>query len=295
MVTPNDKITNGSGSIRRALPEIKVELPRDIFTPRADEYIGEDGELHCKYCNGLRSHTYKGRRMRCICKNQELERNMRELKRENEAKYEEVRKLQIASLLGKDYAMSSFDNTETGRSESFDKAYDLCKRYCESLDLVEKHGQGLYLYGKLGCGKTHLAACMANAIMQKCRPVVFTNFFKILLAIRGKSGKGEEAFLEQLSKVDFLFIDDLGTERYLTKDGTESWVQEYLFNILNDRVVERKPTIFTSNYGLTTLVREKGLQPRIGERIYKLTGQFSIEIDAPNYRKEQVKKQEPIF
>ena len=136
---------------------------------------------------------------------------------------------------------------------------------------------------------------MANAIMQKCRPVVFTNFFKILLAIRGKSGKGEEAFLEQLSKVDFLFIDDLGTERYLTKDGTESWVQEYLFNILNDRVVERKPTIFTSNYGLTTLVREKGLQPRIGERIYKLTGQFSIEIDAPNYRKEQVKKQEPIF
>ena len=52
MVTPNDKITNGSGSIRRALPEMKVELPRDIFTPRADEYIGEDGELHCSYCKG---------------------------------------------------------------------------------------------------------------------------------------------------------------------------------------------------------------------------------------------------
>ena len=288
--------TSGSGSIQRALPELKVELPRDIFTPREDEYVGKDGELHCNYCKGLRSHTYKGRRMRCICHCQEWKRDMRELERNDKAKYDAIQQIIKASLVATEYQTASFDTTDTGRSESFDKAFDLCKRYCESLDLVEKHGQGLYLYGSLGCGKTHLAACMANAIIKQCKTVLFTNFFKIMSLVREKKRKGgkESDVLDRLTVVDFLFIDDLGAER-VSANGEDTWVQEYIFNILNDRLSNRKPTIFTSNYGLKELRDEKGLQPRICDRIARMVSWANVKIEAPNYRREQIKKQEPIF
>lgn len=274
---------------------MKINI-NDDFIPRQDEYIGEDGELHCKHCNGARSLTYLNKRMRCICECEEHERAKREDERKKNERCEAIKQLQSASLIGEEYKGVTFENTETGRSESFNKAYALCKTYCEQAEWFRQRGQGVYLYGALGCGKTHLAACMANSLIKQCKPVLFTNFFKIMQLIRNektKNGK-ESDILDKLAVVEYLFIDDIGAER-VSANGEETWVQEYIFNILNDRLSNRMPTIFTSNYGLKELRDKRGLQPRICDRIARIVGTAAVKIEAPNYRREQVKNESQIF
>ena len=275
---------------------LKINI-EDNFTPRQDEYIGDDGELHCKHCNGVRSLTYQGKRMRCICECQERELGEKEKAREQQLQCEAIKQIRLASLIGEEYKNVTFENTELGRSESFNSAYALCKKYCSEAAWFQQRGQGIYLYGALGCGKTHLAACMTNALIKQCKTVLFTNFFKIMLAVRRERrgyGSNENELLDKLAEVDFLFIDDLGAERVST-NGEETWVQEYIFNILNDRLTNRKPVIFTSNYGLKALRDSKGLQPRICDRIARIVGTAVAKIEAPNYRREQVKKDNFVF
>ena len=40
--------------------------------------------------------------------------------------------------------------------------------------------------------------------------------------------------INQIANVDFLFIDDLGTEK-VTKDGEDTWLQDKIFEVINKR------------------------------------------------------------
>ena len=90
--------------------------------------------------------------------------------------------------------------------------------------------------------------------------------------------------MARLTEVDFLFIDDIGTERMTTADGAELWVQDKMFDIINRRYNAKKPTVFTSNYGLKDLYKNRGVAKKTVDRIYEMTAGADMKVDGTNYR-----------
>lgn len=266
-----------------------VKRMRDL---KDDEYLKDD-MIYCKKCNehklfvGEILGVERTFNRKCQCDREADERQRRiDAEIEHMAK---IKKLQDASLLGERYKNAYFKNCMIGNNETFDNAYARCKRYCENSDEILKKGYGMYLWGDKGTGKTYLTACMANELINQYKVVLFTNFFEISKSIRATfKGNGSEVnIINKIADVDFLFIDDLGTE-IVTKDGEDNWLQEKIFEIINKRYNNMKPTIFSSNYSLQQLVQERGLLDKTVDRILEMStaimkfegkSQRSIRID----------------
>ena len=146
----------------------------------------------------------------CRCERKKLE-----IQRENELKQEKLAKiaeLKNLSLISKRYENVNFESTQTGHNSSFDKAFERCKRYCENHQKVYENGNGIYLFGAKGSGKTHVTACIANELLKKCVPVLLTNLFEISKAVKSTFQNGfhesEQEFFERFEKVSFLIFDD---------------------------------------------------------------------------------------
>jgi len=95
-----------------------------------------------------------------------------------------IQKLKNLSLLGKRYESVTFENTKTGENAEFDKAFERCTKFCENHKEIIKNGNGAYIWGDIGVGKTHLTACIANNLLKNCVYVLFTSLFEISKAVR---------------------------------------------------------------------------------------------------------------
>ena len=151
-----------------------------------------------------------------------------------------------------------------------------------------KNGYGIYLFGDKGVGKTHLTACMANFLISKYVPVLFTNLFEISKAVKStfnrESSQTEQALIEKFSSIDVLFFDDLGTELF-TRNSGEMWLQSLLFDLINKRYNNRKATIFSSNYSLNALVNERGIMEKTVDRISEMTSGAVMKITGRSLRR----------
>lgn len=258
-----------------------------------NEYINDD-IIYCKKCNTPRMCMGLNKMVRCICKCQAEARDReQELERQRQ-KQKRIEKIKQTSLLGEKYKNVSFDNTDTS-DEDFYKIYSRCKRYCEVANKVLDKGIGIYLFGTKGTGKSRLTACMANALMDNYYTVLYTNFSEISKYIRGtfnKSSETEYDFLERLTSIDFLFIDDFGTE-LVTKNDQDLWLQEKVFEVVNKRYNNNKPIIFTSNYSLRQLVEERGVADKTIDRINEICEVMKLE--GASYRKNVKKQREVLF
>lgn len=254
-----------------------------------DEYIKE-GMIYCKECNTLRTLRVnafgKERIVRCLCKCQAQERDMQEKVEKEIEKQMKLNKLKQASLLSKRYEDTTFDNCITGENKSFDIAFERCKKMCANSDEVLKNGYGIYIYGDKGTGKTHLTSCMANELMKQYKQVLFTNFFEISKSIRATfNGNGNETnLINKFANIDFLFIDDLGTEK-VTKNGEDTWLQDKIFEVINKRYNNMKPTIFTSNYSMKELIEERGIMEKTVDRILEMSS-VVLKIEGKSYRQK---------
>ena len=250
-----------------------------VNSPNENTYLDEEGLKHCSICNdyleAVITHPFTGVETKVNCKCScffEAQRKEEEAKR-NFERQEEIKRLQKNSLLGDRYKDVTFENTRTGENPMFDTAYKRCKNYCSVSSKVLEEGYGMYIYGDSGTGKTHLTACMVNGLVKQQRPVLFTNFFEISQIIRGtfKSSKTSEIeMIEKIANIDFLFLDDVGTEK-VTKNGEDNWLQEKIFEILNKRYNNKKPTIFTSNYSLEELINNRGVMEKTVDRILEMS------------------------
>ena len=261
-----------------------------------DEYEKDD-VIYCKNCNTARTTVVEmfGNKkvVRCICKCQ-AEKRDRDLKMQEEIdKQMRIARLQEASLLSDRYKNVTFDTCKTGENESFDIAFKRCKKYCENSNDILKNGFGIYLWGDKGTGKTHLTSCMANELMKQYKQVLFTNFFEISKSIRATfRGSGSEInLINRIANVDFLFIDDLGTEK-VTKEGEDTWLQDKIFEVINKRYNNMKATIFTSNYSLQQLVQERGLLDKTVDRILEMSTAI-IKVEGKSNR--SIRKENNLF
>lgn len=130
-----------------------------------------------------------------------------------------------------------------------------------------RSGHGLYIFGEVGSGKTLLAAHMMLASMksyfvEKQGPQrhIFITVADLLDKIKESYNHETDDDITKLyGHVDFLVLDDLGVEK------TSDWTVEKVYQIINTRYEEMKPTIFTSNLNLNELSESIG--DRISSRI----------------------------
>lgn len=207
--------------------------------------------------------------MRCDCdRAREYWRKYDEAKterRQAEAEAERRAAIQgrIDSLLGqsgikKRFRRRTFDNfvTDTqGRKE----AYETAKAYAYNFAEYKANGDGIYIEGTNGTGKTHLAVAIALKLIYEDKiPVICKTAGDLLLDIKrtfnDNSTVDEAQVLDIYKQVDLLIIDDLG------KEQCSDWSMSMLYSILNDRYEEMRPTIITTNYNAVGLI--KALTPK---------------------------------
>lgn len=133
----------------------------------------------------------------------------------------------------------------------------------------------LLLLGAYGCGKTHLAAAIANEVIKLSVPTLFLTVPDLLDWLRYSYGSEDTTFeqrFEEIRNIRFLVLDDLGTQ------NTTSWAREKLYQIINHRYIHRLPTVITSNLSL------KEIDERISSRLQDRELVVNIQIDASDYR-----------
>lgn len=249
------------------------------------EHLTNSFELICDTCGSARYYQNNNFVIVCNCKCQEEAIAKERKKRKAEENLLKFQKLKSLSLLGKRYDNATFETIDINRPSDFVDAVKRCKRYCENWDNVRKQGLGIYLYGDVGTGKSHLTACIGNYLLSKMIPVLFTNFFEISKQIKKSFSDNsitESDFIEKLATIDLLIIDDIGTEQ-MVKNGEKTWLQDKIYDVVNARYVNKKPTIFSSNESLVQLVEDCGLMKKTVDRIAEMST-AKIELRGSSYR-----------
>ena len=253
-------------------------------------YVGEDGLLYCTKCHTRRCTKEPvpmfGKRMPIICECMKEEERKEKEQEEQKLKQAQLDRLRGASLLGDRYKDTTFDKTDLSRPDDFQKAFQRCRKYCSIPDVALENGYGMYIYGDSGTGKTHLTACMCNELISQMKQCLFTNFFEIAKLIQSTWNGNDDSskVINRICEVDFLFIDDLGTES-LTKNGEDNWLQGQVFDIINKRYNNKKPTIFSSNYSMNELIKDRGMMAKTVDRIGEMSTAM-IKLSGDSYRRK---------
>lgn len=114
---------------------------------------------------------------------------------------------------------------------------------------------GLLVYGPVGCGKTFLAAAIANELLASGFRVEMTSITRIVNTLQDMYG-GKQQYIDRLVSKDLLIIDDLGVER------DSEYMQEQVTSIIDARYKSGKPLIVTTNIDLNEIKRPKNLSYR---------------------------------
>lgn len=151
-----------------------------------------------------------------------------------------------------------------------ERAFRACKAYADTFrDKLPDNcdgdpgRNGLFITGPKGTGKTHLAAAIANQLMQQGTAAICMTMIDLLERIRRtydqrhQAGASEANILSTYKEVPLLVIDDMG------KEPATEWAVSKVYAIINARYEAYMPTIVTTNYSDAELVRR--LTPRDGD------------------------------
>ena len=163
---------------------------------------------------------------------------------------------------------------DNGRSPQMHHAH----RSVEQWQTMKAENIGLLLWGGVGTGKSFLAGCIANALMEQEVPVRMTNFTRILNELNN-SFSGRNEVVDRLCRYPLLILDDFGMER-----GTE-YALEQIYTIVDSRYRSRKPLIVTTNLTLDEL---RHPQDTVHARIYDRLLEMCVPISCigTSFRKE---------
>ena len=176
----------------------------------------------------------------------------------------------------------TFENSDPNLNKA---AFRVAKRYADNFS-AESGTLVLYSQG-YGCGKTHLAACVANHVLHQLRrPVLFKKARDLLLEIRStfsERGTDTEAhILDQVLSVELLILDDVGV------DNPSLWIESTYWTVFDRRVEWQLPTIVTANYPLEGESDEVSLGDRIGygalSRLIQLCQGNFVDMSGPDLR-----------
>ena len=248
---------------------------------KKENYIGEDGLLHCGTCEEPLEEYFpvdkvnffgKDRHPRmCLCAREH--RAMQEKKHERESHSQNIARLRRECFQYGNYTNATFEN-----SKEKNKQMLYCQNYVTAWEKMKSENIGLLFWGDIGTGKTHLAACIANALIEQEISVKMVNFSHILNA--GFEGRNE--FIESIRRCGLLIIDDFGSERE-TEYGLET-----IHSVLDARYSCGKPMIVTTNLPLQVIHNPADIMHK---KIYdRLENCVPIQFTGESFRKEARKQ-----
>lgn len=185
------------------------------------------------------------------------------------------------------YADKTFDNFSLRRNEDMDaeRKANLERALQTARKFAQNPKNWLVFSGVYGCGKTHLAAAIANYQVARGQPVpMFVVVPDLLDYLRATFSPASPTTLdrafEQVKNVGMLILDDLGTE------SATPWAREKLFQLLNYRYVSGKATVITTSAKITEI------EPRLQSRMLDTTRCVFFAITAPSFRGSEAQRME---
>lgn len=149
------------------------------------------------------------------------------------------------------------DEPLPGRSYSqrdmMDIARDDCQEWADQYPEVPN--RNMLLTGKSGLGKTFLLRAIAERLIERDVNVLIISAYKLLEIVR-KAYFSNEENAGEISEIEVLMIDDLGSEPLM-----QNVTVEQLFNLLNERQNRGLSTVISTNLTMPEL------QGRYTERI----------------------------
>jgi DNA replication protein DnaC len=140
------------------------------------------------------------------------------------------------------------------------------RRYVREIASNLDSGKGLWIQGDVGTGKTTLAMLVSKAALDAGRSVAIYSLPRLLNLLRESmdSDGGKLDFLDRLTAVDLLHLDDLGAE------NRTDWVLEQLYSIVNARYEAERAIVATTNLMPDELSERLG--PRTVSRLVEICG-----------------------
>jgi len=143
----------------------------------------------------------------------------------------------------------------------------------------------LVLMGTYGCGKTHLAAAIANTCVEYGMPTLFLTVPDLLDWLRYSYDSTDATFeqrFEEIRNVGLLVLDDLGAQ------NATKWAGEKLFQIIDYRYSRKLPLVVTTNLTF------EDLDDRIRSRLQDPDLSTRVRILAPDYRAPIKDSRDPL-
>jgi DNA replication protein DnaC len=233
------------------------------------------GKPDCPHCGGVGflrldvpvGHEKFGRLEPCVCRANEIAENAKQ-------RLYEMSNLERLSHL-------TFENFKTSGNPKAEfvspqEVSSLHVAFTASEEFARNLKGWLLLEGAYGCGKTHLAAAIANHSVQNGTPTLFITVPDLLDSLRFAYNDPEttfEARFEDIRNANLLVMDDFGTQ------NATPWAQEKLFQIINYRYINKLPTVITTNLVLDEI------ESRIRSRLQDTEFVRYIRITAPDFRR----------
>lgn len=231
------------------VPKVKVQIDQSDYT--------KDGLIYCGKCNTPKQWrgVLLGRQavMPCLCECAKQKRDADE-----KAEKERIRKQRIEEIRNEAFQDGrmkawTFENDDLANPELSRKMQNYAKNFKE----FKQKGRGLLLYGTTGNGKTFMACCIANRLIDLGYSVLVKNFNSISNELFSTQYKDE--YMENLNGVSLLVLDDMDIER------DSAYMNEVVYSVIDGRYRANKPVIVTTNLSATQLRETSSMEKK---RVY---------------------------
>ena len=254
----------------------------DLIKParlREDEYLGEEGLIYCSRCRTVRQKRIEvaGKMIepRCMCACQTAAYVQQEQERKRREFLDRVEKNRSVGRTDPVLRRHTFEN-DLGYNP---QQMDMAKRFVQHWEEFQKDSMGLLLWGPVGTGKSFIAGCIANALLDRGVPVMMTNFARLLNRLTDMYAGDRNAYIDSFKSFPLLIIDDLGVER------NSEFARERVFSVIDSRYRSQLPMIVTTNLTPKEMKNPADLsRARIYDRVLERC--TPIRVDNQNIREQ---------
>jgi len=229
------------------------------------------GDPNCPYCHGLGyvrqdlpiNHPDFGKLQICSCRENQITTQVKE------HLYKLSHLEELSHLTFENFNPRGRFGILPRQADSLEQAYNQAQHFSRTLT------GWLVLQGNYGCGKTHLAAAVANFAVSIGIPTLFITVPDLLDILRFAYNDPDATFerrFEDIRSSELLIIDDFGTQNATT------WAQEKLFQIINYRYINHLPLLITTN------LTDQDIDERIRSRLRDPDIVTRVTITAPDFR-----------